>query len=86
MEQDRAAVVHALRVSEQILSLVRKHTEHIEQLRPGTRHSLDLGQVPHLNGLEAATLLRLVQHGKSRGVTVRFTRVRQQAQSSVYRA
>ncbi len=79
MEQDRAAVVHALRVSEQILSLVRKHTEQIEQLRPGTRHSLDLGQVPHLNGLEAATLLRLVQHGKSRGVTVQFTGVRQQA-------
>ena len=79
MEQDRAAVVHALRVSEQILSLVHEHTEHIEQLRPGTRHSLDLRQVPRLNGLEAATLLRLVQHGKSRGVTVQFTGVRQQA-------
>ena len=45
MEQDRAAIVHALRVSEQILSLVHEHTERIEQLRPGARHCLDLGQV-----------------------------------------
>lgn len=82
MEQDRAAVVHALQVSEQILSLVHEHTEQIEQLRPGTRHSLDLGQVPRLNGLEAATLLQLVQHGKSRGVTVQFTGVRQQARQA----
>ena len=79
MEQDRAAPVPALCVSEQILSLVREHAERIEHIQPGARHSLDLRQVPRLNGLEAASLLRLVQQGKSRGVTVQFTGVCQQA-------
>ena len=79
MEQDRAAPVPALSVSEQVLSLVREHAERIEHMQPGARHSLDLRQVPRLNGLEAASLLRLVQQGKSRGVTVQFTGVCQQA-------
>ena len=78
MEQDRAASVHALRVSEQVLSLVHEHIKRIEQMQPGARHGLDLKEVSGLNGLEAATLLRLVQQGKSRGVTVQFTGVCQQ--------
>lgn len=65
-----------------IFSLVRGHTRQVERSPAGSQHMLDLSNVPRLQGLEVAALLRLVQQGKDRGVTVRFTGLSAQAQQA----
>ncbi len=65
-----------------IFSLVREHTRQVERAPSGSQYMLDLSKVPRLAGLEVAALLRLVQQGKDRGVTVRFTGLSAQAQQA----
>ena len=68
--------------SPQIFSLLREHTRQIERAPSGSQYILDLGEVPRLQGLEVAALLRLVQQGKDRGVTIRFSGLSAQAQQA----
>ncbi len=79
LEQDGSGTSQT---SPQIFSLVREHTRQIERAPSGSQHILDLGEVPRLQGLEVAALLRLVQQGKDRGVTVRFSSLSAQAQQA----
>ena len=79
LEQDGSGTSQT---SPQIFSLVREHTRQIERAPSPSQHILDLGEVPRLKGLEVAALLRLVQQGKNRGVTVRFTGLSAQAQQA----